>query len=147
MNLRAWHACYTVSDVDRSLPFYRDLLGLELLRDKVREGEIYDRLTGYPNAKLRVAVLEDAGGFLVELVQYLEPKSDATPLRLCDPGAGHLSYCIDDLRGAYERFMAAGARTESPPLDLWRDGQLEGRVLYLYDPDGNIIELFEEIDG
>lgn len=146
MNLRAWHACYTVADMDRSLPFYRELLGLKLIRDAVRDGPLYDELTGFPHARLRVAVLEDAGGFLVELIEYLEPRSAAVPGRLCDPGAGHLSYYVDDLRAAYAKLTAAGARTQSPPLDLVREEKLVGRVLYLYDPDGNIIELFEQAE-
>ena len=143
MILRAWHAGYTVSDLDRALPFYRDLLGLKLVRDAVREGPDYDELTGTTGARLRVAVLEDAGGFWIELCQSLEPRSDAQPGRLGDPGAGHVSFCLDDLSTAHNQLVAAGARVQSPPVELSREGHAAGKVLYLYDPDGNIIELFE----
>ncbi len=147
MNLKAWHAAYTVSDMDRALPFYTEQLGLKLVRDAVCQGDAFEQLTGYPNARLRVAVMEDSAGFLIELIEYLEPRGEVREFELCDPGAGHLSFQVDDLEAAYDQLSEAGATFQSPPVELARDGQVVGWVLYLYDPDGNIIEMYQPARG
>lgn len=144
MKLKAFHTAFTVSDMERSLPFYRDLLGLKVVRDKIRWGKAFDEMTGFPNAKLRVVVLEDGeSGHLLELIEYLNPKGKKRRWRLCDAGATHISFYVDDLDGAYERLRENGVRFQSPPVTIRRGGKTIGKVLYLYDPDGNTIELFE----
>jgi catechol 2,3-dioxygenase-like lactoylglutathione lyase family enzyme len=144
MKLKAFHTAFTVSDMKRSLPFYRDLLGLKVVRDKVRRGKVFEQLTGFPGAALRVVVLEDGeSGHLLELIEYLHPKGKRHRLRLCDAGATHISYYVDDLDEAYERLKAKGVRFHSPPITIRRGGRTVGKALYLYDPDGNIVELFE----
>jgi catechol 2,3-dioxygenase-like lactoylglutathione lyase family enzyme len=144
MKLKAFHTAFTVSDMERSLPFYRDLLGLQVIRDVVREGETFDRLTGFPNARLRVVVLTDGQSeHLLELIEYLHPRGEPHRWRLCDAGATHISYYVSDLDEAYERLQGKGVHFHSPPVVVQRDGRVVGKGVYLYDPDGNIIELFE----
>ncbi len=144
MKLKAFHTAFTVSDMKRSLPFYRDLLGLKLVRDRVRRGKVFEQLTGFADAKLRVVVLEDSeSGHLLELIEYLNPRGKRRKWKLCDAGAAHISYYIDDLDGAYERLREKGVRFHSPPVTIRRSGKTIGKALYLYDPDGNIVELFE----
>ena len=48
------HTGFNVSDMDQSLEFYRDLLGLEVTRDLVFEGEILDKLGGLPDYKAHI---------------------------------------------------------------------------------------------
>ena len=48
---------FVVSDMERSLAFYRELLGLKVETDGIREGEDISRIFGYPDAKLRVVYL------------------------------------------------------------------------------------------
>jgi catechol 2,3-dioxygenase-like lactoylglutathione lyase family enzyme len=52
-----WHFSFTVSDLDRSIAFYRDLLGFTLVHVQEQDNEYTRRLVGYPDARLRVAQL------------------------------------------------------------------------------------------
>ena len=66
------HTGFVVSDIERSLAFYRDLLGLSIERDQVLEGDFISEVVGYPDARLRIVYL-GAGDqrHSVELIQYL----------------------------------------------------------------------------
>ena len=52
------HTGFVVSDMERSLDFYRDLLGLQEERNHILEGEFISQLVGYPNAKLHIVYLD-----------------------------------------------------------------------------------------
>ena len=70
------HHGFTVSDLDRSIPFYRDLLGLELVRVSERRNlPSYDQIIGHDDIVLHVAILRHpVNGFLLELCKYDNPK-------------------------------------------------------------------------
>ena len=51
------HTGFVVSNLERSLEFYRDLLGLEVERDQILEGEFISQLVGYPDARLHIVYL------------------------------------------------------------------------------------------
>ena len=75
-----FHTGLTVSDLDRSIAFYRDLLGLELV-SQWDSGEPYLRtVVGYPDAELRIALLRlprgsvGASGHHIELLEYRAPR-------------------------------------------------------------------------
>ncbi|MEC8959694.1 MAG: VOC family protein, partial [Chloroflexota bacterium] len=69
------HTGFVVSDMERSLVFYRDQLGLEIERDQVLEGEFISELVGYPDAKLHIIYLGLGDSkHSVELIEYLNPR-------------------------------------------------------------------------
>ena len=51
------HTCYTVSSLDRSLAFYRDALGCEVLATQEKQGGYLAAIVGYPDAHVRMAHL------------------------------------------------------------------------------------------
>lgn len=139
------HHSFTVSDMDRSIRFYRDLLGLELIQDAVRANlEAYDKLVGFKHVDLRIAMLrEKEGDFILELIQYRNPPAQGRALQNYYVGASHICFLVDDIEGEYKRLSAAGVRFNSPPVDIIRDEKLVSRALYLFDPDGITVELDE----
>lgn len=148
MKPRSFRTAFTVSDLDRSLAFYRDLLGFEVLYDRIREGEVYEQLTGFQSVKMRLALLKDAGtDHRLELVQYLNPTSAHCDLRNNSVGAANVCYFVDDLQQEYERLSQQGVRFQSPPIEFLREGKSLGKILYLYDPDGIAICLYEQYDN
>jgi len=140
---KSHHHSFTVSDIERSLRFYRDLLGLELIQDAVRANlESYDRIVGYKNVDLRIVMLrEREGDFILELIQYRNPPGKTRELQNYHVGASHVCFLVDDLDTEFKRLSAAGVRFNSPPVEIVRDGKLVGRALYLFDPDGITVEL------
>jgi catechol 2,3-dioxygenase-like lactoylglutathione lyase family enzyme len=143
------HTGYTVGDLDRSLAFYRDLLGLEVLATQEKQGGYLAAVVGYPDAHVRMAHLRAPGGdHVVELFQYLAPDGER-PGRLepCNVGTSHLCFVVDDLHALYERLLAAGVDTfVCPPEPIDTGINRGGFALYLRDPDGIPVELFQPAD-
>jgi catechol 2,3-dioxygenase-like lactoylglutathione lyase family enzyme len=140
---KAHHHSFTVSDMDRSIRFYRDLLGLELIQDAVRANlESYDQIAGYRNVDLRIVMLRERGGdFILELIEYRNPPAQIRELQNYYVGASHVCFLVDDMQAEYKRLSAAGVRFNSPPVEIVRDGKWVGTALYLFDPDGITVEL------
>ena len=98
------HTGFNVSNMDQSLEFYRDMLGLEVTRDFVFEGETLDKLSGIPHAKAHLVFLGNGDGrHFLELVEWLNSigaPADHTPIN--SAGVSHLGLQIDDA----DRFYA-----------------------------------------
>ncbi len=142
------HHGFTVANVDRSLPFYRDVLGLELVRVSDRSNiPSYDHMLGYPKVKLRIAVLRHPKNeFILELVEYQNPGGQTRPLENKFVGASHLAFEVEDVDQTYAALQRAGGRVINPPADIIRDGRKVARGMYALDPDGISIEMFQEFE-
>ncbi len=141
------HHGFTVSDVDRSVQFYRDVLGLELVRVSDRSNlPSYDQMLGYDDVKLRIAILRHpVNDFILELVQYISPEvRTVQDLENRVLGASHLAFEVDDVDEQFKALKAAGFDTINPPVDIVRDGKKVARGMYALDPDGISIEMFQE---
>ena len=140
------HHGFTVRDVDRSVEFYRDVLGLELVRISERANlPSYDAILGYPGVKLRIAILRHpVNEFLLELVQYVHPPGQVRSQENRFVGAAHVAFEVDDVDAMYERLTQAGGEAINPPTDVIRDGRRVARAMYALDPDGISIEMFQE---
>ncbi len=142
------HHGFTVSDADRSAAFYRDVIGLELVRISDRSNlPSYDHMLGYRDVKLRIAVLRHPRNeFILELVQYMHPGGEMRSLENRYIGASHLAFEVEDVDQMYERLKQAGYGAINPPVDIIRDGRKVARGMYALDPDGISIEVFEEFE-
>ncbi len=141
---RIHHTGYTVSDLDRSVAFYRDLLGCEVIATQEKEGGYLAAIVGYPDAHVRMAHLRlPDGEHVVELFQYLAPQGGRAEVEPKNVGASHLCFLTSDLRADYERLLAAGVDFVSPPVEVDTGINTGGYALYLRDPDGIVVELFQ----
>jgi catechol 2,3-dioxygenase-like lactoylglutathione lyase family enzyme len=141
--LNTHHFNFTVADMDRSLAFWRDALGLELLNDWVSDAGYLSEITGYPGARLRLAFLALPGtAARLELIQYLQP---AGPPRAQQPrnvaGAAHLCFDVPDVQAAYAELRARGVAFTSPPVEITSAANRGAWGVYLTDPDGITLEL------
>jgi catechol 2,3-dioxygenase-like lactoylglutathione lyase family enzyme len=138
------HTGYTVSDLERSVAFYRDLLGLEVIAQQEKQGGYLAAIVGYPDAHVRMAHLRPPGGeHVVELFQYLAPGGDTPEIEPKNVGTAHLCLLTDDLHRDYERLAAAGVSFVSRPVEVDTGINTGGYALYLRDPDGIVVELFQ----
>jgi lactoylglutathione lyase len=147
---RLHHTGYTVDDLDRSLAFYRDLLGMEVVAQQEKAGGYLAAIVGHPDAHVRMAHLRLPGGeHVLELFQYLAPEGRAaTPLQPRDTGTPHLCFAVDDLEALYARLLIAGVDTfVSAPVAVDTGVNRGGLALYLRDPDGIPVELFQPATG
>lgn len=139
------HTSRSVGDMERSLGFYRDLLGMEVILDTEMAGEMLEREVALEGARLRLVELGSEGQPLLELLQYHvpEPREWNDELRPCDAGAHHFALTVDDIGAAYERLREAGVEFTCPPQEVDAGYFAGHRTAYCYDPDGLIVELWQ----
>jgi catechol 2,3-dioxygenase-like lactoylglutathione lyase family enzyme len=139
------HTSFTVSDLDRSVAFFRDALGFEVTSKAPRDPAVVSRITGIEGTEMMIAYVRGAGHSL-ELIQYLGPKEGRGRVRAlpCDVGFAHVAYDVDDIDAA----MTASARHDVNPIGevavINAGPNAGGRVVYLRDPDGVTIEFIEK---
>ncbi|ELZ80543.1 VOC family protein [Haloferax larsenii] len=136
-SLRAHHVGITVQDLDRTLEFYRDVLGLSVLDTFSVSGEAFSTAVDVPNATGRFAHL-DGGDVRVELVEY-DPEGESLPdASLNRPGAAHLGLSVDDVDAVVDQFPAH-VETLSEPQTT----ESGTRIAFVRDPEGNLVELLD----
>src|SRR5436853_7538137 len=119
--IAADHTGITVSNLERSLAFWRDVLGLELSHTAHQKGELAQEITGVKGAEIKLAVLKAPGGHKVELLEYLAPADrKRANLRPCDVGSVHVAFSVDDLCGVLERIAVSGWQEAGKPQILKR---------------------------
>lgn len=137
---RLEHVALSVSDMEHSLAFYRDLLGMSVIRDLEPGlgGEELGTVVGMPACRARIVHL-DLGGTMLELFQYLDPEGRPQPNdhRQADIGFTHIGLSSDDVRADYRWLRAEGVDFISEPVEF-RPGVW---IVYLRGPDGEVCEL------
>jgi lactoylglutathione lyase len=138
------HIGFAVSDLDRSLAFYRDLLGLQIVWERVFEEEYVRQLVGYPNVKIRAAFLELPGTTTrLELLEYQQVPRVTVDMHTANPGNAHLCIGVKDLDGLYHALRDAGVDFVTPPVVSTAGHYKGSKTVYLHDPDGISLQLTE----
>jgi catechol 2,3-dioxygenase-like lactoylglutathione lyase family enzyme len=134
------HVGISVRDLDRSIAFYRDLLGLELLAALPFEGPMFSQVMGVDDAQGRMCVMRK-GSLQLELFEFATPdpaQKDANH-SVADHGLTHFGIDVEDIDAVYARLSAAGVRFHCP-VQTFPSGM---RATYGRDIDGNVFELLE----
>ncbi len=110
------HTGIVVSHMERSLRFYRDLLGMEVWADFCDNSDYVQAVTDVPGANVRMVKLKAGDGVSIELLQYLShPSDEPQPKKACDVGCSHVALQVDDLETLYEKLRAEGIHFNAPP--------------------------------
>ena len=133
----AHHVGITVSDLDRAVAFYTDTFDLDVLAEFSVGGEAFADAVDVDGATGSFAHL-DAGGARIELVAYDPEAAGSDPPELNRSGAVHVGLAVDDLDAFYEG-LDDGVETLSRP----RTTESGTRILFVRDPEGNLIEVLE----
>lgn len=137
VNTRAHHVGLTVADLERAVEFYRDVLGLDVLDRFTVAGEAFAAGVGVEGATGSFVHL-DADGARIELIEY-DPEGEARIApNVNQPGVTHVGLVVSDLDGVYES-LPADVETLSEP----RTTESGTRILFVRDPEGNLVELLE----
>ena len=137
------HVGIMVSDMEKSLKFYRDLLGLKVKSLVDEEGEFLDNMLAHENVKNKVAKLyAKNGNALIELIdsRSYANKKDRDFFTI---GASHFALTVDDLEKTYDYLVKNGVKFTAPPQQT---PDRFAKVTFCEDPDGTLIELVEVIN-
>lgn len=140
------HTAIIVKDLDKSIYFYHDILGLKFSNEPSPwfEGEGLSKGVNVPNAKLRQVSLWVGKNSTLELIEYANrPANNDTPIQQNYLGAMHMAFQVPDINAAVEELRAKGVEFYSEP-NVVDEGVLAGwRWVYFHDPDGIPLELVE----
>ena len=136
---RLGHVGLTVRDLDASIEFYRDVIGMTLAMRLETGGPWFDELTRNLDAVIDVAMLE-LGGVTLQLVAYQRSGGDPAPVAHHRPGSPHLSFEVDDVDARHAEIAASGRHHPTDIVDILGAGI---RSFYIEDPDGVPVELLE----
>ena len=73
------HTGFVVADLDKSVAFYRDVMGLTVNVSRERKGGPVTQVLGYEDTHLKIALLSIGDGHTLELIQYVHPTGAARP--------------------------------------------------------------------
>ena len=136
---RTNHVSFTVSNLDASVVFYRDVLGLRLMDISDRDSEFSEKVTGIKGARLRIAYLS-AENCSIELIQYLAPEGKKIDTATCNVGSAHVCFDVEGFDDFMKRLRRHNVRMVSEPQQIPAGPNKGRKVVYTEDPDNNTLE-------
>ncbi|MYG93162.1 MAG: VOC family protein [Acidimicrobiia bacterium] len=138
------HTGIQVTDLERSLGFYRDLLGLEVVHVWNRRAPYIEELLGYPGVDMHGVVMRmpDSDSVL-EILEYRNVERKAIDPGTANPGTAHVAFRVDDCDALYEDLTRKGVKSVSAPVTPTIGPNKGGRTVLMLDPDGFRIELLQ----
>jgi len=135
----------TVSDVDRSVEFFSNVLAFEKLSDVEVAGSEYERLEGVFGSRMKIVRMK-LGEEIIELTEYLAPKGRSIPAdsRSNDQWFQHIAIVVSDMDKAYQRlrdYKVHHTSTGPQRLPDWNKAAAGIKAFYFKDPDGHNLEL------
>lgn len=138
------HVSFTVSNLDESMKFYKDILGLELISLAERDEDFSSRVSGIEGAKLNIAYMQ-APNCAIELIEYTSGKGCRLDTSTNNIGSTHVCFHVDDFDGWIKRMEANNVRYRGEICEVPAGPNKGRRVVYMMDNDGNNLEFIEEI--
>ena len=134
------HVGISVVDIERSIAFYRDLLGLEQLCEVFPFGGAqFEAIMDIPEVTGRMCMMGN-GTVRLELFEFAEARPRDREYPVSDRGYSHFGIEVDDIAATYARLKASNVRIHSPVQTFPGSGM---KAAYCRDPDGNVFELLE----
>ncbi len=145
-----WHVSFTVSNLEASVKWYTEVLGLEYVRGQVQHNPYTSRLVAFPDAHLKVAQLRVPGSTVpvsrhhIELVEYVHPRGEDIPLDTNRTGVGHWAFVVDDIHAEFKRLKSLGVNFKAAePIAIEQGVNKGGYTIYFTDLDGITLELIQ----
>lgn len=141
----AHHTAVTVSDLDRAVDFYQNALGLSIADRFAVGGEAFATAVDQTGASGRFVHLVAGDGTAdaadrvrIELVEF-EPEGEPRGADdLVEPGTSHVGFEVDDVDAAVADLPDDATLVSEPQTT-----ESGARVVFVRDPEGNLVELLE----
>lgn len=137
------HIGIVISNLEKSLHFYRDILGLKVQKDMLEKGKFIDNISNLKNVKVRTIKMAADDNNLVELLWYKShPKKPNKAKRICATGVSHIAFTVENIDHEYKKLKKKGIKFHCPPQI---SPDRKAKVTFCRDPEENLIELVEEL--
>ena len=142
MMRRIDHTGLTVSDMERSIDFYCNVLGLKVVRRMDVSEDFLGQIVGFPGVRMAIALLKaDEEEHIIELLQYISHPGEKNPSETNRTGNGHVCFEVDDIWGNYEKLKSKGVTFVNPPAKISIGRNIGAQAVYFRDPDGITLEM------
>lgn len=141
----------TVTDIEKSIRFYEDILNMKLAKQAVVDCKSAEALYGMPACRVKIAHLkgcEDCGSPVIELRQFAKTNTTHDEVRLNKVSISSMSFIVEDIEQTYKEFKEKGVEFISSPQDFeyTNEGFGKNKAVFFKDPDGIILELQEIVE-
>ena len=137
------HIAVCVRDMDKSLAFYRDILGMKVIKDEVQDTSQGGLPHTYKHSRktrrtVHVTYGEGSTPFLV-LTSHPGDQADGQPIKLDQVGVSHLSFTVKNVEALAADLISSGVKLAGG-VDAFADAQGNVRTFFAYDPDGILVQ-------
>ncbi len=138
------HIAICVADLDKSLEFYRDILGMRVEADRMQDttsGGLPHIYQHQRKTRRQVRLAYGAGDTKPTLTMTSHPGDDpdGAPIKLDQIGISHLSFTVGDVKALAAELTAKGVQLAGP-MDGFTNAQGEVSSIFVYDPDGILVQ-------
>jgi len=134
------HTGIICKDIEASLIFYRDYLGLDVWQDFWDESDYINKITGISNANVHMIKLKADDGTVIELLDYITHPTELLNQEIYNVGACHIAFQVHDIDKAYKDLINKGVKFLSEPV---METEGTAKVCFCLDPSNTRIELVE----
>ncbi|MEA1958726.1 MAG: VOC family protein [Chloroflexota bacterium] len=146
------HVAIAVRDIEESIRFYRDAIGLSIFQDEAISGPDVDASLMVKDGRLRMVVLADEAGNMIELLGWENPSVRERPeeyKNFTSVGLVEVAFMVSDLKQAEDRLSKCGYSFRSPVWSFGSDleayGGAHADIRYVIDPNGVQVELMQVV--
>ena len=135
------HFSFTVDNLEKSIKFYTEVLGLKHTVRMQQSGRFIENITGVPGVEIDIAYFETAG-FQLALVEYKKAKGMKIDTNPSNTGSAHVCFNIADFDKFIEKLKNNRVNFAGPVTEIPVGFNKGKKAVYIKDLDDNIIELF-----
>lgn len=144
------HIGITVSNMEKSIHFYKDILGLTFKCGAMMEGKETDLLFNMKGVKVKIAYLNGSDNIIappIELLQFINEEAKKDTSQLNKISISEICFRVENIDEMYKHLIKNNVECLSEPqyFDFENYGFGKSKALYFRDPDGIILELMENI--
>lgn len=143
---RIIHVGVTVTNLEKSMDFYENILGLKLVGKMIMKGKETDALFNMENVEVKIAYYNGSDEILCPPVELLEFSNGVkAPCSLNQTSISEICFIVKSIDETYKRLKNKGVEFISEPqyFDFTKDGFGKSKAVYFKDNDGIVLELME----